>query len=99
MKSLDTLIMIWDKFNGKLYEWCSVAQQDFLSAAFESAYEVSRSVEPRITCQNKQHNVSVIPPLEAALAPYNDSRPSQRNLENYWHGFLLIVPTINYRAD
>ncbi len=43
-------------FNGKLCERRSVPRQDFLSAVFKCESGVSRSV----TCQNKQHVLSVI---------------------------------------
>ncbi len=36
-------------FNGKLCEWRSVAQQDFLSAAFKCESGVSRSVQRAVS--------------------------------------------------
>ncbi len=47
-------------FNGKLCEWRSVPRQDFLSAVFKCAFEVSRSVQRAVLLQSKQHVLSVI---------------------------------------
>ncbi len=69
---------------------CSANLQDqAVFAMWSLKVTCSSKITPRFLTEldgvivDEQHKLSVIPPLEAALAAYNDSRPSQRNLEIY----------------